>query len=358
MTIFASNIRTAADRVNTGKNTMTKKADFDITKFCERENTSRPIFTGVCYRDGYMLASDSHMVAYVAAEYPAEYEGKTLNPYCGREIQGKYPDAESIIAAARAENTVTVKLDLARLKAACELCKAVAGSVTLSFTAEGGETIRAGMNPRLLPTIIYGLETFGIGEARLHARLPERRAILFEGTGVAFLLMPTMFGSFIDMDGTISLMAGRRDLIEYQITKAATVANQPPTTKAEVRKVRKAAKEAAMLRDLLAKADVGRWTDEEPAEVQTEAQTPEETEAPKDERPAVDVDGRRLYDFIAQGSKALDGKVILTGYYREDAMTYTAQGLATGLRTHCKKAGIRVFTPDGNGGHTLVKVQC
>lgn len=153
------------------------------------------------------------------------------------------------------------------------------------------------------------------------------------------------------MDGTIAKDDYMIDIIKGDLEFAEAASEKTLENAGELRKVNAALKRAAALRDLLEKAEAGRWTDDEP-------KRPKPEEAPgMDGRPAVDSKGRRLYDFIAQGSRALDGKMICSGYFADDAMVSFAMGLATGLRDRCKKAEIRVFTPNGRGGNTLVRVQ-
>lgn len=182
-----------------------------------------------------------------------------------------------------------------------------------------------------------------------------RRVVMFDCPAASFVLMPVRFDdNYIDMDGTISAGKAVRDKIRMGIGAAEDAAAKVPENESELRKVKAAQKRGDAYRGLLARIEAGKWTDEgEKAGKETRAE-----ERPKaDERQAVDSDGLRLYDFIAQGSRALDGKLIMTGYFPEEAMKYIAIGLVSGLRNSCKKAEIRVFTPNGRGGNTLVRVQ-
>lgn len=332
------------------------RTNFDIKTFCGVDKL-RPVFSYICYRNGHMLASDGHMAAYVAADYAPEYEGKNINPYSGEEGNGKsFPNLEGIIEGARKDNTIRVKLDIERLKAACKLCaKGVLEWVSVSFPAANGEIVRVGMRKNALMTIVHALEAFGIDEALIYADDPTRRVVMFDCPAASFVLMPVRFDdNYIDMDGTISAGKAVRDKIRMGIGAAEAAAAKVPENESELRKVKAAQKRAETYRELLAMIEAGKWTGEE-EKAGEETKTEEQPEA--DGRQAVSSDGRRLYDFIAQGRRAPDGKLIYSGYFAEDAMVLFAMGLVAGLRDRCKNAEIRVFTPNGKGGNTLVRVQ-
>lgn len=259
---------------------------FDITRFCSKDNI-RPTYMGVCYRDGHMMASESHMLAYVTADYPQENEGKVLNPYSGRVIEGTFPKAEAVIENAR-KNTIRIKLDVARLKEACGLCvKGAFEWVSFSFPDESGEPVRVGVKADYLKTVIHGLEAFGITEARFDATSPKKKAILFESPGASFLLMPIMLGKdYIDIDGTISMSESTRRDLESMRAAAEKAAAESPETAGEVRKVKAAAKRAATYSALLEKAAAGVWVSEVSEPVKAEATPAEVVAEPVAEVPA------------------------------------------------------------------------
>lgn len=310
------------------------RTNFDIKTFCGVDKL-RPIFSYICYRNGHMLASDGHMAAYVAADYAPEYEGKNINPNSGEEGNGKsFPNLEGIIEGARKDNTIRVKLEW----------------VSVSFPAANGEIVRVGMRKNALMTIVHALEAFGIDEALIYADDPTRRVVMFDCPAASFVLMPVRFDdNYIDMDGTISAGKAVRDKIRMGIGAAEAAAAKVPENESELRKVKAAQKRAETYRELLAMIEAGKWTGEE-EKAGEETKTEEQPEA--DGRQAVSSDGRRLYDF-----RAPDGKLIYSGYFAEDAMVLFAMGLVAGLRDRCKNAEIRVFTPNGKGGNTLVRVQ-
>ncbi len=58
---------------------------------------SRPSMQGIYYKDGYAYASDSHILIKVRMDYPAEWEGKIINPKTGKQIEAKFPKADDVL---------------------------------------------------------------------------------------------------------------------------------------------------------------------------------------------------------------------------------------------------------------------
>ena len=327
------------------------RTGFDIKKFIGADN-SRSALNGIGYRNGRMMACNGRIAAYVAAGYSSENEGKNINPYSGGECD-KFPNLEGVIETARKSNAIHIKLDFDRINAALKLCmKNVMNWISISYTLDSGKIVRAGMRCEDLRAVIPALEAYGINEATMCAN-DVRRAVLFENSEASFLLMPVRVdGCYIDVDGTISANDKLKDRIKMYLEAAENDAAKVPENEKDLRKQKAALKQAARYRKFLKMIEEGTWMDGE-----SSGET-SETEQPKaNERQAVDAAGRKLYDFIAQGSKALDGKMILSGYFPEDVVHYVAIGLVSGLRDRCKKAEIRVFTPNGRGGNTLVGIQ-
>lgn len=71
----------------------------DIYKFAERpveSGWSRPALMGVHYSNGWVEATDAHILIREKYKYDSELEGKIIGRY-GEEIDAEYPDCESVI---------------------------------------------------------------------------------------------------------------------------------------------------------------------------------------------------------------------------------------------------------------------
>lgn len=233
---------------------MTKK--FDIAKFCGKDKM-KPIFGGVHYENGRACASDAGVLAYVRTRYDQTNEGKTIHPN-GYEIQGKYPNVSGLVESVSKQNTVCVKLDLALLVTACSWCKKdLFTIVSIPVPMPDGKIIKVGFDFKRLFLIVDACITFGIREARFSPVYTERKAMILSNAYADFLIMPVMReGDEISLDGTISLTIQRRS----ELAELAGVYERTAEA-SEGRKAQAAAKTAEYIRDLLEKADEGRWMD-------------------------------------------------------------------------------------------------
>lgn len=233
---------------------MTKK--FDIAKFCGKDKM-KPIFGGVHYENGRACASDAGVLAYVHTRYNQTNEGKTIHPN-GYEIQGKYPNVSGLVESVSKQNTVCVKLDLALLVTACSWCKKdLFTIVSIPVPMPDGKIIKVGFDFKRLFLIVDACITFGIREARFSPVYTERKAMILSNAYADFLIMPVMReGDEISLDGTISLTIQRRS----ELAELAGVYERTAEA-SEGRKSQAAAKTAEYIRNLLEKADEGRWMD-------------------------------------------------------------------------------------------------
>ena len=72
-----------------------KIGKFDIFKFTAKDNLYSAL-TGVYYKDGMLIASDSYILVRTKIGYKEEYEGKIIAKD-GNEVDGRYPNIDSVI---------------------------------------------------------------------------------------------------------------------------------------------------------------------------------------------------------------------------------------------------------------------
>lgn len=72
-----------------------KSKKFDIWK-CVSKDTLRPVMNGVHYLKGYAVASNGSVLVCCKDEHPADWN-MTTRAKDGTEIEGKYPDWQSVI---------------------------------------------------------------------------------------------------------------------------------------------------------------------------------------------------------------------------------------------------------------------
>ena len=233
---------------------MAKK--FNIAKFCGKDK-NRPIFGGIHYENGRACASDGAVLACVLTGYDQADEGKTIHSD-GYEIQGTYPDGAALVERTERRNSIHVKLDLALLQVACSWCKKdLFTIVSVPVLRPDGVVVHVGFDFKRLSLVVDACIALGIREARFDPERPERQAVIFSNAYAAFLLMPVIRGgNEISTDGTISMTQLKRaDLADLAGAYERTAATSTG------RKEKAAAKKAAYVRDLLEKADAGRWMD-------------------------------------------------------------------------------------------------
>lgn len=81
----------------------------DLYKFVLKGDETRPVLSGVHYKDGMANATDGHILVRVKTEYPKEMEGKTIKKN-GEEVLDKYPNVESVLPKEMG-NTFPVNID-------------------------------------------------------------------------------------------------------------------------------------------------------------------------------------------------------------------------------------------------------
>ncbi len=64
----------------------------DLKKFTANEANSA--LSNVYYKDGYIYATDGKVAIKMRADYPAEYEGKMIDPRTGKEVEGKHVNVD------------------------------------------------------------------------------------------------------------------------------------------------------------------------------------------------------------------------------------------------------------------------
>lgn len=73
-----------------------KKAS--ILDFVSKDKNRR-FMQGVFYEDGFAIATDGRVLIKQKTSYPAEYEGKIIDPTNGKEIEGQYPNYKRVFPA-------------------------------------------------------------------------------------------------------------------------------------------------------------------------------------------------------------------------------------------------------------------
>ncbi|MBR5198538.1 MAG: hypothetical protein IKW20_01755, partial [Bacteroidales bacterium] len=158
----------------------------EVKDFVGTDNT-RPVMTGVYRANGYEYASDSMILVKVKAEYPAEQEGKIISVKTSKEIQGRYPDADGVIASS-INNTSPLSENIDDI---------IAYAQTL-------EEIKKGMDKDAKLYVKVGNSLFESTRLLNAAKIAKKhgltnilqrseagRAMVFEGSNGAVLVMPT-----------------------------------------------------------------------------------------------------------------------------------------------------------------------
>ena len=70
-----------------------KKAS--ILDFVSKDKNKR-FMQGIFYEDGFAIATDGRVLIKQKTSYPAEYEGKIIDPTNGKEIEGQYPNYKKV----------------------------------------------------------------------------------------------------------------------------------------------------------------------------------------------------------------------------------------------------------------------